>query len=120
MHQDLIEEYLFAFFFLFCLPAFQYTILVGPDEGYLAAFAQEFVSNVQADFVAKAGVGVGEEIFAGKVVGEGVGVEDPVSVDFFKEFGFGFVVREEQPYEVVVELSGMAVDSGGDEFAVLV
>ena len=68
----------------------------------------------------EAGVGVGKEIFVGQVVGEGVGVEDPVSVDFFKEFGFDFVVREQQPHEVVVKLSGVAVDGGGNEFAVLV
>ena len=53
-------------------------------------------------------------------MGEGVGVENPVSVEFFKELGFDFVVREEQPYEVVVELSRAAVDGGDDEFVFLI
>ena len=117
LRKDFVEEYLFAFLLFFRLSTLKHTILVGPNKRDFAAFAEEFAPDVQADFVAELGVGIGKEVFIRDVVDEGVVIENPMPINFVKEGCLYIFVGEQQFDEIVVESPCVVSDGGGDEFA---
>ena len=92
--EDFIEKYLTTFFVILCLSALKNTVLVRPNQRYLAPLTEKFVLNIQADFVSEPRVRIGEEISVGDVVNEGDRIEDVVTVNFVKELGFDVGVTE--------------------------
>ena len=86
------------------MPSFKHTILVGPDKRHLTPLTKEFPVNVQTDFVAKTGIGVGKEILVGDIFDEGVDIKNPVPFNFIKEFFLYLQLGKQQLHKVTVNL----------------